>query len=185
MNFNKHLRLEGQHAFLGASKYHWINYDDDKLASTFSKHQATVKGVELHDIAAKLIKLGIKQKTRPITTLGLYVNDAIGYKMETEQVLYFSDNAFGTADAISFRKNLLRIHDYKSGVVPGNMNQLKIYGAYFCLEYGYNPFDIEMEFRIYQNDDIVAENPNPKDILHIMEKTVRFDQMINGIKIGG
>ena len=27
MIFNKHSALEGQHAFLGASKYHWINYD--------------------------------------------------------------------------------------------------------------------------------------------------------------
>ena len=29
MDFNRHLDLEGQHAFLGASKYHWINYTDD------------------------------------------------------------------------------------------------------------------------------------------------------------
>lgn len=31
MNFNNHLNLEGQHAFLGASKYHWINYAESLL----------------------------------------------------------------------------------------------------------------------------------------------------------
>ena len=35
MNFNKHSNLEGRHAFLGASKYHWVNYDEDKLISLY------------------------------------------------------------------------------------------------------------------------------------------------------
>ena len=35
MNFNRHSNLEGQHAFLGASKYHWINYTDDKIADSY------------------------------------------------------------------------------------------------------------------------------------------------------
>ena len=37
MNFNRHSNLEGQHAFLGASKYHWINYDESKVAESYSK----------------------------------------------------------------------------------------------------------------------------------------------------
>ena len=37
MIFNKHSALEGQHAFLGASKYHWINYDESKVAESYSK----------------------------------------------------------------------------------------------------------------------------------------------------
>jgi len=111
MNFNKHFRLEGQHAFLSASKYHWINYDEEKLISTFTKFQATQKGTALHELAMNLINLGVKlPKTNK--TLNMYVNDAIGFKMHTEQILYYSDNCFGTADAISFKKNLLRIHDY-------------------------------------------------------------------------
>ena len=44
MNFNKHSNLEGQHAFLGASKYHWINYSEDKVAEAYSKFLATQKG---------------------------------------------------------------------------------------------------------------------------------------------
>ena len=60
MNFNKHYSLEGKHAFLGASKYHWINYDNDKIADSFLKHQATLKGTILHDFAAQCIMLGQK-----------------------------------------------------------------------------------------------------------------------------
>ena len=46
MNFNRHSEIEGLHAFLGASKYHWLNYDDDKLVDSYSKYLATVKGAE-------------------------------------------------------------------------------------------------------------------------------------------
>ena len=141
MNFNKHFSLEGQHAFLGASKYHWINYDEDKLVESYSKFKATQRGTELHDFAARCIKLG-QRLPKSDKTLNLYVNDAITYKMTPEQVLYFSENCFGTADAIGFRNNLLRIHDLKTGVTPAHMEQLEIYAALFCLEYGKRPGEI-------------------------------------------
>ncbi len=60
MNFNTHYSLEGKHAYLGASKYHWINYDEEKLAQAYLKHQATLKGTILHDFACQCIKLGQK-----------------------------------------------------------------------------------------------------------------------------
>lgn len=41
MNWNNHSVFEGQHAFLGASKYHWINYDEGKLADSYLKFLAT------------------------------------------------------------------------------------------------------------------------------------------------
>ncbi len=130
MNFNKHLAIEGQHAFLGASKYHWINYSEEKLIESYSKFQAAREGTELHAFAAQCIRLGQKLP-RSQKTLNMYVNDAIGYKMTPEQPLYYSENCFGTADAISFRKNLLRIHDYKSGVTPAHMDSLKSMLLYF------------------------------------------------------
>lgn len=181
MNFNKHLNLEGQHAFLGASKYHWVNYDIDKLADTYINYLAAQKGTELHDFAYRCIKLGQKLP-RSNKTLNMYVNDAISYKMTPEQVLYFSENCFGTADAISFRNNLLRIHDYKSGVTPANMKQLEIYAALFCLEYEYSPADIGMELRIYQNNEIVYHEPTIEDIGPIMDKIITFDKVINRIR---
>lgn len=120
MNFNRHSNLEGQHAFLGASKYHWINYDEDKVATAFRNHIATQRGTELHDLAARLILL--RQKLpKSQKTLNMYVNDAIGYKMTPEQMLYYSENCFGTADAISFKQNVLRIHDLKTGEIPAHM----------------------------------------------------------------
>lgn len=184
MNFNNHSRLEGLHAFLSASKYHWINYDEEKLIQSFTKYQATQRGTELHDLARKCIDLGVKlPKTRG--TLNLYVNDGIGFKMKTEQVLYYSDNCFGTADTISFNKNFLRIHDLKTGETPASIKQLKVYNALFCLEYRIKPEEIETELRLYQSDDVLAEHPEPEEIYYIMDKIVLFDKKIEQLKIGG
>lgn len=182
MNFNKHLNLEGQHAFLGASKYHWINYDEDKVAKVYSKYLATQKGTELHEFAAKCIKLGQKLP-RSKKTLNMYVNDAIGFKMTPEVLLYYSDNCFGTADSIGFRNNMLRIHDYKSGDIPASMNQLMIYNALFCLEYHMKPSEIETELRIYQSDDILFYIPEPDEINQIIDKIIAFDKIITKIKL--
>ncbi len=181
MNFNKYLNLEGQHAFLGASKYHWINYDEGKLIEAYSKFTAAQKGTELHEFAAQCIRLGQKLP-KSQKTLNMYVNDAIGFKMTPEQPLYYSKNCFGTADAISFRNKMLRIHDFKSGVIPAHMEQLEIYAALFCLEYRVRPSDIGIELRIYQSDEILHHKPTVEDIVPIMDKIITFDKIINKIK---
>ena len=181
MNFNNHFHLKDKHAFLGASKYHWINYDDDKLVESYSRFQAVQQGTRLHNFAAECISLGQKLP-RSQKTLNMYVNDAIGFKMTPEQVLYYSDNCFGTADAISFRNGFLRIHDLKTGVTPAHMEQLMIYAALFCLEYRLKPSDIEMELRIYQSDEVICFNPTVEDIAPIMDKIVTFDQLLTRMK---
>lgn len=181
MNFNKHSNLEGQHAFLGASKYHWINYDVVKVAESYSKFLATQKGTVLHEFAAQCIRLGQKLP-RSQKTLNMYVNDAVGFKMIPEQVLYYSDNCFGTADAIIFRDGLLRIHDLKTGVIPAHMEQLEIYAALFCLEYKMKPSDIDMQLRIYQSDEVVVHTPTVEDIGPIIDKIITFDKVISEIK---
>jgi hypothetical protein len=181
MNFNKHSDLEGQHAFLGASKYHWINYDESKVADSYSKFLATIKGTELHEFAAYCIRLGQKLPNSK-KTLNMYVNDAIGFKMIPEQVLYYSENCFGTADAISFRNGLLRIHDLKTGIIPAHMEQLEIYAALFCLEYKVKPSDIEMELRLYQGNEVLYHKPTIEDIAPIIDKIITFDKVINKIK---
>lgn len=183
MNFIKHSNLEGQHAFLGASKYHWINYDEHKVAEYYSNFLATQRGTVLHEFAAQCIRLGQKLP-KSKKTLNSYVNDAIGYKMTPEQILYYSDNAFGTADAISFDDKLgfLRIHDLKTGVTPAHMKQLEIYAALFCLEYRIKPGDIDMELRIYQSDEVLYHKPVAEEIAPIMDKIITFDEVINNIK---
>lgn len=182
MIFNTHSNLEGQHAFLGASKYHWINYDEEKLAKTYAGFLATQRGTVLHDFASRCIKL--RQKLpKSKKTLNMYVNDAIGFRMTPEQVLYYSKYCFGTTDAISFRDNMLRIHDFKSGTVPAHMEQLEVYAALFCLEYDVKPDDIKIELRIYQNNDILIMEPDPAEINMIIDKIVSFSEIIESIDI--
>lgn len=182
MNFNKHSELAGQHAFLGASKYHWINYDDEKLDRVYRQALAAQKGTALHEFALRAILLGIKLPRTP-KTLNMYVNDAIGYRMVPEQILFYSDNAFGTSDTISFRKSVLRIHDLKTGVIPASVHQLEVYAALFCLEYRVIPGAIEIELRIYQNDEVQIFIPDLDDITHIMDKIVTFDTRINVLRM--
>lgn len=183
MQFNSHSNLQGLHAFLGASKYHWINDSEEKLDERYKRYLAVEEGVKKHEFAAMCIAMGEKLQGSK-KTLNMYVNDAIGYRMTPEQPLYFSDNCFGTADAISFRKNFLRIHDLKTGVIPAHFEQLQVYAALFCLEYEHKPDSIGMELRIYQNDAIAVHIPDPKDIESIMEKIIIFDKRINRINMG-
>lgn len=183
MNFNKHYNLEGKHAFLGASKYSWLNYDAEKLRESYFNSQARYRGTQLHEFASQAIKLGIKL---PAThkTLNMFVNDAIGYRMESEQILYYSPNCFGTADAISYRERTkkLRIHDLKTGTTHASMNQLYIYTALFCLEYAMDPHQMDIELRIYQMDDVETDTPETTDILQIMQRIREFDQILNDMK---
>ena len=181
MNFNRHFELEGKHAFLSPSQYHWINYDEAKLINSYSNFKAKERGTRLHALAKELIDLRIKLP-KSKKTLNMYVNDAIGFKMVTEQPLYFSENCFGTADTISFKGNLLRIHDLKSGVTPASMNQLLIYSALFCMEYEFDPKDIDAELRIYQSDEVLVHEPCADEILPIMDKILIFDKVIKQIR---
>ena len=181
MNFNRHYGLEGKHAFLSASQYHWLNYTDEKLVDRFNNWKATERGTRLHALAAQLIDEGIKLP-RTNQTLNMYVNDGIGFKMTTEQILYFSENCFGTADSISFNKDFLRIHDLKTGITPAHMEQLEIYAALFCLEYQIKPGEIGMELRLYQNDEKIIFTPTAEDIFPIMDKIITSDKIISQIK---
>lgn len=182
MRFAKHSHLAGRHATLSASQYHWMNYDMDKLERIFAAQLAAARGTALHELAKNMIELGVKLEDTE-QTLNMYVNDAIGFRMTPEQVLFYSDNAFGTADTLCFRDNLLRIHDLKTGLIPGSVHQLEVYAAFFCLEYRMRPFEIQMEFRIYQNDKIDIYEGDPDKITHIMETIKSFDKKISAMRM--
>ena len=177
MNFVKHSNLEGLHAPFSPSQSHWLRYDDNKAIEVYLNKKAAEIGTRLHKWAKDTIDLGIKQP-RSKKTIYSYVNDAIGFKMDTEVVLFYSERFFGTADAISFRNGFLRIHDLKTGRTPVHMDQLMVYAALFCLEYKMKPGDIEMELRIYQNDEILVFNPTAEDIAPIMDKIVHLDKLL-------
>ena len=180
MNFEKHLDLEGLHAPFSPSQSSWLRNDDDRALEVYANKKASEIGTKLHQWAKDTIDLGIKQP-RSKKTLYAYVNDAIGFKMSTEVVLFYSRRFFGTADAISFRKGVLRIHDLKTGKIPAHMTQLEIYAALFCLEYKVKPGDIKMELRIYQNDEILYHNPTAEDIVPIMDKIVHLNKLLEKI----
>ena len=180
MQFNQNSDLKGLHAFLSGSNYHWTNYTPDKLRKVYLNSKAKEVGTELHELAELSIKHRIKMSTAK-QAVQLFVNDAIGYRMTPEVVLYYSDKAFGTADAISFNNNILRIHDLKTGTNRVSFRQLYVYMALFCLEYDISPYDISAELRIYQHNGFEVDIPDPGEIDDIIQKIVEFDAIIDQI----
>lgn len=180
MRFNDHSELADKHAFLSPSSYHWVNYTEEKLADRYETVTASALGTRLHAFAAEAIELGIRLPKNG-KTLNMFVNDAIGYRMRPEQPLFYSFNAFGTADAISFRNDMLRIFDLKTGRTKASLMQLKVYAALFCLEYGVRPAEIDYDLRIYQNDDVLQEVVDPVEIAYVMDRIVTFDRKIDAL----
>ena len=181
--FNRHREFEGKHAFLSASKYHWLNYDEDRLVTVYNNEQAKLRGTLLHKFACDAITFGIPLSDTN-DTINMYVNTCIADEMIPEVVLYYSTNAFGTADAISFRNNELRIYDLKTGSTKASMKQLYIYAALFCLEYGIVPFDISIHLRIYQNNEVLFCSPGAEEISEVMDRIITFDNIIRSISKG-
>nr|DAM96992.1 MAG TPA: Protein of unknown function (DUF2800) [Caudoviricetes sp.] len=183
MNFANHSKLEGFHAPFSPSQSSWLRYDDDKLVEVYKNKKTSEMGTRLHEWAKTTIDLGIKQP-RSKKTIYAYVNDAIGYRMSTEVILFYSERFFGTADAISFRDGMLRIHDLKtgkSGKIEDHIEQLEVYAALFCLEYKVKPGDIEIELRLYKQDEVLIHHPTAEDILQIMDTIVYFNKILEKI----
>ncbi len=91
MDFIQHRNLQGLHAPFSASQSHWLRYDDEKVMDVYLNKKAAAMGSRLHEWAKETIDLGLKQDTRKKTTLNMYINDAIGFKMSTEVVLFYSE----------------------------------------------------------------------------------------------
>lgn len=178
MNFVKHLNLEGRHAPFSPSQSAWLRYNDEKLKKTYFNMQAKELGTRLHAWAKETIDLGLRQP-RSKKTIYAYVNDAIGFKMSTEVVLYYSDRFFGTADTISFRNGFLRIHDLKTGEGPVKMEQLLVYAALFILEYKVKAHEFKgCELRIYQHDDFEYCNPTYEEIMEVANIIVHHEKVL-------
>jgi hypothetical protein len=109
-------------------------------------------------------------------TVKSYINDSSSFKMIPEQPFKYSDYIFGTADAFSFRSNQLRIHDLKTGSGPTHMEQLLCYAALFCLEYEKDPKSMEIELRIYQNNEIILFNPTIDDMNAVIKQITEVNK---------
>lgn len=180
MEFNKHPELNGKHSYLSPSQYSWLNYEEGKMKRRWMNEKKKEEGTYLHEMASMMIKT--HTEAADITkAIYLFVNDAIGFRMHSEVVLRYSDNAFGTADAISFdaKKKILRIHDLKTGTTKPSFKQLDIYAAYFCLEYGIDPTKITVIERLYQGMGYVENIPAPVDIKWTMERVIAADAEVN------
>ena len=185
MIWKDYSKLRGTHSILSASQHAWLNDTKDSILIRYQNDRARKFGTYLHDQAAKDILFGEKTGImRPANgrTYETYVNDAIKYRMRPEEVLYYGPYAYVTADTLCFRKvkgkDLLRIHDLKTGKVPADIVQLEVYAAYFCLMYGKKPSDINIELRIYQNNEIFVKNPEVNDIVPIMDKIVFLSKVL-------
>ena len=184
MRWNKHSELEGRHAFLSASNYHWVGYSEEKLINVYQNQQAKILGTKLHAFAHDAIVLR-RMLYEDGTTLSMFVNDCIVDQRSSEVLLYFSDNAFGTADGIGFENGVLRIYDLKTGKTPASMKQLEVYASLFCLEYNVNPTDIDILLRIYQNDEVKESIPEGSEIWEYMDRIIFFDSLLNELKTEG
>ena len=138
--------------------------------------------MEQHRYAAICIEEKIVQDNEK-TTVGLYINQCIQYRMHPEVVLFYSPNSFGTVDAIAYRYRILRISDLKTGVSRTSEWQLYVYAALFCLEYGIDPFSMRgIELRIYQDATVRPYVGDPGKIKEIMDKIVEFDGILNQLR---
>lgn len=205
MIWNDHRYLQGQHAFLGASKPQWIKWDDQTLIQRFNTSHAADVGTAIHALAKDLIEARMVitendehlidmtifknvrkaypngyDKVAILTNLIPYVRDAIGFRMSPEVILYYSDNCFGTTDAISFdeKEKILRISDLKTGTMPVHEEQLFIYDALFCIEYGRDPRKIKFENRFYQNGKITLFTPDSSLIKNFMDIAIKDNTKI-------
>lgn len=207
MTFNRHSELEGRHALLSPSKPYWLNYDNAALDKFFVSSYATEIGTLVHEYACDrirfklpidiendeaktglllhLMKNGIPFRVidldRIFANMAPYVNDAIGFRMQSEVVLRYSDLCFGTADAIGVRGKQLRIHDLKTGTTPSHMEQLLVYAALFFHEYkrDFRPTTMKVELRIYQNGDILTHQPTIEEIKNTMDRIVAEDRYLS------
>lgn len=175
----------GLHAPLSASQSAWVNYDETRLRQYIHNLRAKEKGTKDHEFANYAIENRYKMSNHK-KSINQFVNDSIGFRMKSEQLLFYSEFCFGTADAISFQTTdegkVLKIFDLKTGVIRVNFRQLNVYAALFCLEYDEDPFDMIIEQRIYQNNEIMMNFPEPLEIKDIMNTIIKFDKIIAGMK---
>lgn len=169
MSFMDFLFTNKEHAFFSPSSAHaWMGKDKEYVRKRFKAEVARFIGTKKHEIAEWDIKLNMKRPNNS-NTFNLYVNDAIGYRMDTEVKLYYSKWCFGTADALVFRDGVLRIHDLKTGTTKTHMDQLIAYAALYCLQHDVDPAGIEIELRIYQSGNVLVHHPELDEIVHAMD----------------
>lgn len=213
MIWNEHSELRGKHATFAPSNPSFLNYSlepegEDIIFQRFASQYAAQIGTIVHDFAQEriyynqklfktnksdlLIRL-LKANIPPIVinidflfnNLIPYVNDAISFRMDPEVILKYSDDCFGTTDAVCYRDKELRIHDLKSGRSAVHMDQLLTYAALFFLEYKAAPETTDTILRIYQSGEFQEDHPEPERIRAAMNQIVELDKKVKKWKAEG
>lgn len=208
MKWHDHSRLKGTHAFMTASQPSWLKKSPTELIEAKKNSYAQEIGTLMHAYAADCIRFREKLKKgdmhgvkldlmrngipeyaidiqRIYPTFMSYVNDGVGYGLTPEVLLYYSEECYGTADAIDVDGKILRIHDLKTGIKPAKMEQLMIYAALFYLEYDVKPRNVRPELRIYQMDEVLVYEPEIEEVQEVMESIVEKDRVLKHINNGG
>ena len=181
-------------AELGTEMHEWASIQIN-LGNKVSSNKEVEKGLRTHlwtkykvgDALAYrqiLLKSVGYLPSEVFATVKTFVNDSVNYCMASEVKLTYSDYIFGTADAIRYSDNLLRIFDLKTGSAPAKSEQLFVYAGLYCLENKVDPHSIEIETRIYQGDEIIDDHPFPEDIEDIMDHIVHVDEIVQRIERG-
>lgn len=124
------------------------------------------------------------RNSRAKETVYMYINDAVKFDMIAEQPLAYDNKfCFGTADAIQFDGQLLRIHDLKTGETPAHMDQLIKYAALFCLDYGWDPVLLMFELRIYQIDQVMIYKPTSEEVQNMMDTIVHMVSVLRQYEV--
>ena len=184
------------HALFAPSQPSWLRYEnEDQIISRLKSYYAQAIGTLVHEKAKScierrkklnknssiLLELYLLENKIPEAIIDiqdlypnfmLYVNDCISMKMLPEQKLAYSEYCFGTADAVSFKKNLLRINDLKTGKLQAKMDQLKSYAGLFCLQNDIKPSAIKTELRIYQFGEANLYSPSAEELQDVMDRIV-------------
>lgn len=143
----------------------------------YSKYKYLSDNLTVSSYAKKLIS-NLKLLPKEVyEAVRFYINDGVGYKMDIEQCVFYSDHIFGHADTLLYKDNLLRIHDLKTGAHIADIDQLKVYAALFCLEYELKPSNMQFELRLYQWDGVTIINPEPDEIREITDIIVSVENI--------
>jgi len=154
----------------------------------YTKYKALSTTGEISAFAMKLIKSVRYLHSDVLGAIRKYINDGIGFKMDVEWPIYYSDYIFGTADSVVLRDNCLHIHDLKTGLTPAHPEQLMVYAALFCLEYGpvndFKPQNIVYDLRMYKcdyDDYTLRMTPTHEDIIPIMDRIIKITKVANKV----
>lgn len=197
LELNEHPEISDLHAPFSPSQNYWLNYDRKKLLEFWKNRKAQQIGTDVHSFAAEQLRQEyyFRENNLPYSNrhshrdiFSLFLNHSMDNWMQPEVAVKYSDICWGHADSLAFnlKKRTLYINDLKTGKHPAPMDQLEIYAAIFYAEYkpilqfqhGIDLNDCRTELRIFQNNEVILEEPPIEYIINEMLGKIRLQHEI-------